>query len=373
MNITIRPLASRSETVEFIKLQWKFYTDHPQWVPPLIFDRKKLLDTRKNPFFQHADIQLFIAEKNGAPVGRIAALTNANHNAVHQDNTGFYGFFESINDQDVANALFEAAAAWLRGKGKDRMRGPMNPSINDEMGLLIDGFDRPPQILMTYNPRYYADLHEGFGLTKVKDLFAYLLTKDTVLTPKLERGQALVRQRYNLNVRDVDFKNIKSEVRILKDLYNRGWEKNWGAVAMTDAEFDFLAKDLTQVLGNFREFAFLVEKDGIPVGFSLTLPDINQILITNKRGWMIPGIFKLLTGSKKIDQLRMIVLGLLPEYRGKGIDAVLYYEVIQRGLKRGIMSAEASWILEDNVMINRAMQMMNAVPYKIYRMFEYPL
>jgi hypothetical protein len=373
MAVTIRALSTGAELKQFIKLQWKFYKNDPNWVPPLFYDRKKTLDTKKNPFFQHSEIQLFIAEKDGVPVGRIAALTNQNHNDAHSDAVGFFGFFESIDDQLVANALFTAAADWLRSRGKDTMRGPMNPSVNDEIGLLVEGFDNPPQILMTYNPPYYLGLLYEFGLRKVKDLHAYLLTRDSVLTPKLERGQELVRQRYNIRVRDVDFKNIKQEVRILKDLYNRGWEKNWGAIAMTDAEFDFLASDLTQVLGNFREFAFVVEKDGEPVGFSLTLPDINQILITNRRGWLLPAAFKLKTQSNKINRMRMIVLGLVPEYRKRGLDAILYYEVIQRGMKRGIATAEASWILEDNVMINRAMEMMNATPYKRYRIYDYPL
>jgi hypothetical protein len=372
MAITIRALAP-AELMRFIKLQWKFYENDPYWVPPLLFDRKKTLDTKKNPFWQHGELQLFIAEKDGVPAGRIAALTNENHNQVHEDKVGFYGYFESINDQDVANALFKAAAAWLRTKGKDTMRGPMNPSVNDEIGLLLEGFDSPPQILMTYNPKYYLDLHDGFGMRTVKDLNAYLLTKDMVLTPKLERGQQLVRERYKITVRDVDFKNIKDEIKILRSIYNKAWEKNWGAVFMTDAEFDYLAADLVQVLGKFKEFAMVLEKEGVPVGFSLTLPDINQVLISNRRGWLLPAAWKLMTQTARINQLRMIVLGLLPEFRGKGLDSILYYEIIQRGLKRGIIAAEASWILEDNLMMNAAMKLLNANLYKKYRIYDYPL
>ena len=206
-----------------------------------------MLVRSKNPFYKHAQMQLFVAEQGGEAVGRIAAIINENHNRVHEDKIGFFGFFESVNNQEVADALFDAAARWLRERGMDTMRGPVNPSINDEIGLLVKGFDSPAVILMNYNPRYYPLLLEGYGFRKAKDLYAYLLHNKDVITPKLERGQQLVRDRYNITIRDLDFKNLERDVVILKDLYNRSWEKNWGAVAMTDEEFDFLAKDLVRI------------------------------------------------------------------------------------------------------------------------------
>jgi GNAT superfamily N-acetyltransferase len=372
MAISIRALAA-GDTTGFIKLQWRFYEGDPCWVPPLIMDRRKLLDTAKNPFYRHAAMQLFIAERDGKPAGRIAALTNENHNAVHGDSVGFFGFFECANDQAVADALFDAAAAWLRARGKTVMRGPMNPSVNDEIGLLIDGFDSPPVALMTYNPRYYPALLDGHGFAKAKDLYAYLVKDEIVMTPKLQRGQELVRARYGLAVRNMDFSRLTEEVAVVRDLYNRSWEKNWGAVAMTDAEFDFLAADLKQVMRGFEEFAFYIERAGEPVGFALCIPDINQLLITNRRGRLLPGVWKLLTGAKKISLVRILVLGILPEHRGKGIDSVLYYEVIKRGADRGIRRGEASWILEDNTMINRGMELLNAERYKTYRLYDLAL
>lgn len=370
MAISIRVAESTSDVNRFIKLQWKFYGGDRNWVPPLLMDRRKLLSRKKNPFYQHAEMQLFIAESDGEAVGRIAAIVNHNHNQTHDDRVGFFGFFESIDQQDVADALLDAASSWLRSKRMDTMRGPFNPSVNDEIGLLVDGFERPPVLLMTYNPRYYPSLLEAWGLRKAKDLYAYLLSTETTLSPKLERVQSMVRERYGLRIRNIDFGNLDREVVTLKHIYNAAWEKNWGAVAMTDAEFDFLAADLKQVIGSFKEFAFIAERNGEPVGFSLALPDINQTLIHNTRGWLVPGIWHMLTRTKRIDTVRIIVLGVLPEFRGKGFDSVMYFETVTRAIHRGLRFGEASWVLEDNTMMNRAADLMNGVRYKTYRVYD---
>ena len=272
MAVQIRQLDPVRDRKQFIKLQWRFLGNDPNWAPPLLMDRMKLLDTKKNPFYQHAEIALFIAEKNGQAEGRIAAITNANHNAVHRDKVGFFGFFDCANDQEVADALFDAAATWLRARGKDTMRGPMNPSVNDEIGMLVKGFDSPPLVLMTYNPPYYGDLCDAYGFKKEKDLLAYAIYNETTVTPKLERVQQAVRDRYKITLRNVDFSNLKEEIVVLRDLYNRAWEDNWGAVAMTDAEFDFLAADLKQVLGSHKDFASFLLRDGVPIGFRLRPP-----------------------------------------------------------------------------------------------------
>jgi GNAT superfamily N-acetyltransferase len=370
MAVTVRPVSGRAGITRFIKLQWKFYGNDPNWVPPLLMDRKKLLDTKKNPFFRHAEIQLFVAERDGEAVGRIAAILNRNHNREHGDRVGFFGFFEAIEDQVVANALFDAVGGWLRARGMDTMRGPFNPSVNDEIGMLVDGFDRPPVILMTYNPRYYPSLLEGYGFRKAKDVYAYLLKKEDVITPKLERGQSLVRQRYNITIRDLDFNNLKVETEILKDLYNRSWERNWGAVAMTDEEFDFMAKDLAHAVGRFRDLVFVAERDGKPIGFTLCLPDLNQVLIRNRTGRLLPALWHMLTGMKRIDLVRIAVLGVLPEHRNKGVDAVMYYETVTRAARHDIFLGEASWVLEDNEPMNRGAKLMNAERYKTYRLYD---
>ena len=368
--IIVRPLSGNADQNRFIKLQWKFYDGDANWVPPLLMDRKKLLNRKKNPFYDHAEMQLFMAERDGEAVGRIAAIVNHRHNEMHDDKVGFFGFFECINNQDAADALFDAAAQWLRERGMDTMRGPLNPSINDEIGMLVDGFDRPPVILMTYNPRYYPLLCDGYGFRKSKDLYAYLLENKKVVTDKLERGQQLVRDRYNLTIRNVDFKKIERDIVVLKDLYNRSWEKNWGAVAMTDREFDFLAADLVQVIGKFKDLVFIVERDGEPVGFSLCLPDLNQVLIHNRNGGVLGAGYHMLTKTKRIDLVRILVLGVLPAHRGKGIDAVMYHEVVHRAAAHGILLGEASWVLEDNDMMNKGAKLMNADRYKTYRIYD---
>jgi GNAT superfamily N-acetyltransferase len=370
MSITVRPISSKSDVLRFIKLQWKFYEGDRNWVPPMIMDRKKLLNKEKNPFYTHADMQLFIAESAGEPIGRIAAIINHHHNREHKDKVGFFGFFECINNQDAANALFDTAAQWLRDRGMDSMRGPVNPSINDEIGMLIKGFDSPPVILMTYNPRYYPVLCDEYGFKKSKDLYAYLLENKKVVTEKLERGQQLVRDRYKLSIRNVDFKNLDRDVVILKDLYNRSWEKNWGAVAMTDAEFDFLAADLVQVIGKFKDLVFMIERDGEPVGFSLCLPDLNQVLMHNRNGGLLGAAWHMMTKTSKINLVRILVLGVLPGHRNKGVDAVMYHEVVHRAAAHGIFLGEASWVLEDNDPMNKGARLMNADLYKTYRIYD---
>ncbi len=285
--LTIRPVTSAADELRFIKAQWLFYEGNLHWVPPLIMDRKKLIDRRKNPFYKHARMELFLAEREGKVVGRIGAIVNDNHNREHNENIGFFGFFECVNEQPVADALFDAAAAWLKTQAVTAMRGPASPSVNDEYGLLVEGFDRPPMVLMPYNPPYYAGLIEGYGLQKVKDLYAYEVSSKTVFTDKLKRVAKIVRDREGLVVRTLDMKNFKNEVRTIRDLYSRGWERNWGEVPMTEDEFNYAAGDLKAIVD--PDIVIIAEVKGKPVGFGMTLPDINQVLIKNRKGWLIPG------------------------------------------------------------------------------------
>lgn len=372
MNLIIKPVETKADRMRFIRCQWDFYKNDPNWVPPIIADRVKLLDTEKNPFYKHSVMQLFLAIAEGKIVGRIAAIINENHNRTHKDKVGFFGFFECIDNQEVANALFDTAADWLKSRGMNVMRGPENPSQNDEVGLLMDAFDKPAVILMTYNPEYYIKLVENYGFKKAKDLWAYLLDMNTYLTEKIVRMQNIVRERYNLVIREVNFKNkeqFKRDVDSIKQIYNSAWQPNWGFVKMTDDEFDFLAADLKTIAE--PKFAFLVESKGKVVGFALGLPDINQCLIHNKNGSLVGAIWHLLTKKKKITLIRIIVLGVLPEFQKTGVDAVMYYEFTQRGKALGITHGEASWILEDNEMMNRALTVtMNGKVYKTYRLYE---
>jgi GNAT superfamily N-acetyltransferase len=372
MTVTISPVRSKSDLTDFIRMVWPIYRNDPHWVPPLIVDRRKLLDRKKNPFYRHSEMELFLARRNGEVVGRIAAIVNHNHNQVHQDRVGFFGFFESIDDREVANLLFAAAESWLAERGMTGVRGPMNPSINDEIGLLVEGFDDPPQILMTYNPPYYSRLIEGAGFGKEKDLYAYRLGAEKFLGPKLERVQQRARERNGVTIRGVNFsprEAFQRDVNSLKEIYNAAWEQNWGAVRMTDEEFDFLAADLKQVAE--KDLAIIAEIDGKPIGLAIALPDINQILIGNRSGGLLKGVYGLLFQKKRITRGRILVLGVVPERRGHGIDAVLYYEIGTRMVRdHGYTEGEASWVLEDNVMMNRAATMMNGEIYKRYRIYQ---
>jgi len=372
MSVQIRTVTSQSDTNAFIDAQWLFYKNDPNFVPPLKMDRRKLLNKKVNPFYKHAEMELFLAERNGTVVGRIGAIVNWNHNKTHNDSVGFFGFFECENNQETANALFEAAAQFLKKHKMTAMRGPLNPSMNDESGLLVEGFDSPPVVLMTYNPPYYADLIEKAGLAKVKDLLAYHLHNEHYLSDKLQRLTNIVRERNHVTVRSVSFKNKQQfleDVKTLKTIYNAAWEPNWGFVKMTDEEFDFLANDLKQIAD--PDFTLILEIKGKPVGFALGLPDINQCLIYNKKGGILGGIWHLLTKKKHITYTRIIVLGVLPEYQKTGVDAVLYWDLGDKARKKGRPYGEASWILEDNIMMNRALTttMLGKV-YKKYRLYE---
>ena len=367
-NISVLPVRSKSDEKRFIRFLWDIYANDPLWVPPLMMDREKLIDRKKNPFYAHSDMELFLAERNGKIVGRIGAIVNHNHNKEHNENIGFFGFYESINDQAVANALFDAAKKYLKSKGVTAVRGPANPSVNDEYGLLVEGFDRSPVVLMMYNPPYYATLFEKCGFKKVKDLYAYLLDQDTVYSERFVRFNELVKQREGLTFRSVDMKHFKEEVDRIKVMYNKAWSKNWGAVPMTDAEFDALAADLKPVV--VPDLIIMAEAKGKPIGFALSLPDINVPLKYNKSGGLLTGLYHLYTKKKLIDLVRIIVLGVIPEQQRTGAAGVLFYETAVRAKKLGYKYGEASWVLEDNIMMNRAAEMMSGQRYKTYRIYE---
>ncbi len=367
-HFTIRSVQTKADTKKFIDFIYTLYNEDPNWVAPLRMDREKLIDKKKNPFYTHSSMELFLAERNGEVIGRIGAIVNDNHNREHNDKVGFFGFFECVNEQDVANALFDEAKNYLLSKGMNAMRGPANPSVNDEYGLLIEGFDSPPVVLMTYNPKYYVTLIENYGLKKEKDLYAYILDQNTVYTDKFNRANEIVKQRNSLTFRPINMKDFKNEVRRIKEVYNAAWQYNWGAVAMTDAEFDALAEDLKMVVE--PELVLIAESKGKMVGFGLSLPDINVRLKANKNGGLIGGLLHLLVFKKKIDLVRVIVLGVIPEFQRSGAAGVLFYETAVRAKKLGYRYGEASWILEDNVMMNRAAEMMQGKRYKTYRIYQ---
>jgi len=336
-------------------------------------DVETLLSRTKNPFFEHAEAEYFIAERDGDVVGRIAAISNRLHNETHEDRVGFFGFFESIDDQDVANALLEAAAGWCRALGHDVLRGPTSFSVNDECGLLVDGFDTPPALMMPHNPPYYIGLLERGGLVKAKDLWVYQGGSEQGYVPvpeRLARATEMIRQRQGITLRSLNMKNFEGEVERIKELYNSAWEKNWGFVPMTEHEIDHLAEQFKPVV--IPEMVPMAEKDGKLIGFGIALPDLNVIFRTNRSGRLFPMILRLLWAlkMKRIRRARILLLGVVPAYQGKGVDAMLYHWIWTKSAERGIYWGEAGWILEDNPAMNAGLEKMTFRVYKTYRLYD---
>lgn len=354
---------------QFIRFPWKVYQGNSNWVPPLLSEMKFVLG-RKNPFFHHAEAAYFLARKDKEVVGRIAAIVDRNHINLHNEQAGFFGFFECLPDVAIARALLDAAAAWLKGRELVLMRGPMNPSTNDECGFLLEGFDSPPMIMMTYTPPYYLDYMEQCGLTKSRDLFAYISTiKDVAVGARLERLASIVPARIpGLTVRPANMKKFARELAVVKDIYNSAWSRNWGFVPMTDAEIESMAKRLKPLI--VPELLLLAEVKGVPVGFYMAIPDYNQVLkkINGRLGPV--EIMKFLWYSKKITDIRVMTVGVKEEYRKKGIEALLYLSSFKAALRRGYERAEMSWVLEDNTLMQKGCEFMGGKLYKKYRIYE---
>ncbi|HEX5724887.1 MAG TPA: hypothetical protein VFX98_05445 [Longimicrobiaceae bacterium] len=369
--LRVREIAPGESLRPFIDLVWKVNARDPNWVPPLRISLKTLLDRNKHPFHRHADVAYFLAERGGEPVGRISAHVNHLYNEYHGEKTGFFGFFECVDDAEVAGALVETAAEWLRARGQERMRGPMNFSTNEEMGVLVDGFDTPPNIMMTHNPPYYDRLLTATGLAKRMDALAYWIGNPH--PPKrLEEGVERLARRHGATIRPADLKRFRDEVSIVRDIYNAAWQRNWGFVPMTDAEFEFMAKELRPVVD--PDLCLIAEVAGRPVGFAITIPDLNQALKHLPDGRLFPfGLFRLLWERRKITNLRVVTLGLIPGYQYQGLGAAFYLRTFQAGALKGYKTAEASWILEDNWEMRRALEKMGAYVYKTYRIYDKPL
>jgi hypothetical protein len=359
------------QLAQFIDFPHDLYKDDPLYVPELHIAQRDLLTPGKHPFHKHSTLQLFLAWRDNRIVGRIAAILNNNHNEFNKTNDGFFGFFDSINDAGVAAALFQAAESWLKEKGTQTMIGPVNFSTNETCGLLVNGFDSPPVAMMPYNKPYYEDLIAQQGLQKKVDLYAYKIT-DEAVNDKALKLMNLLKQRLTqrgITIRNINMKDFKQEAERIRAVYNAAWDKNMGFVPMTREEFDYTAKDLKMIAD--PDFIQLAELNGKLIGISICIPDINQILIKIKRGRLFPtGLIKLLTGRKKINVLRVMVLGVLEEYRKLGIEACFYGSIMEKGFEKGMKWAEASWVLEGNEMMNRAVEHINGKVYKTYRIYE---
>jgi GNAT superfamily N-acetyltransferase len=350
-------------------MPFRLYRGDDKWVPPLISSEHKMLDPRRNPFYQHSEAAHFMVEKDGRLAGRISAIENRLHNEVQKEKTGFWGYFECENDPEVSDALFAAAADWLRKRGLTRMLGPANPSINDPCGLLVDGFEWSPFVLMTYNPRYYVNLVTRAGFTKAMDLLAYILPHQELDRLRVDRIADIIGRRTRAVIRTVDLTRMESELRIITDIYNDAWQSNWGFCPMTEAEVRFAADDLKSIL--LPEFAYIAEIDGRPVGFAFALPDINRTLKKCKGSLLPFGWYHFLRSRlRKIPVLRIVALGVRKDLHASGLGTLLYQRFFTEGLARGYTAAECSWILESNTLMNSPLLQMGAKVYKRYRMYE---
>ena len=363
----IRPVTNKTDLKKFIRLPWKIYKDHPHWVPPLIRDVKFKLNREKHPFFEHARMELFVAENGNEIVGRIAAVVNERYNEFHHEKLGFFGMFECVDDLETARLLYTAAEDWCRKEGMDRILGPVNLSMNDECGFLLEGFDLDPAIMMPYTPEYYLKLSEECGYIKAKDLYGYLKGEVGVVE-RIAKLVERVKSKEDVVVRPMDMKNFSKEVEIIKDIYNAAWEVNWGFVPMTPAEMDLMAKELKPIAE--PELVLFAEVKGEPVGVAITLPDLNFVLkkLNGKLGPV--QLLKFFYYKRKIKGLRSVIFGLKKEYRRTGINVVLYYETEARGARIGYEWCEMSWNLEDNEMINRFDEAVGGKLYKKYRLYE---
>ena len=366
--IAVDEVTSKRDLADFIDFPYRLYRDDANWVPPLKRDLRFTFGGR-NPFWRHAERALFIARRDGVVVGRVAAIKDYGYVKFAGEPCGYFGFFEAENDGDVAAALWDAAAAWLRSQDLAIMRGPMNPSTNEECAFLVEGFDRPPYIMMTHNPPYYATLAEGYGFRKVRDLFAFVLEISLARLERLERvaARALARNP-GFAVRYVNVADFAAEVQLVREIYNRAWEDNWGFVPATRDEFESTARRLRSLV--VPELVPLVFMDGDPAGFIFTVPNYNEVLIKMGGSLGPLSLFKFLTGKGRIKSCRVMLFGICPEYRRRGVDAVLMASNQRAALELGYKEAEFSWVLEDNELTKRAAAMLGARPYKRYRIYE---
>lgn len=375
-SVEVRPVGSSSELRAFVELPFRLYRGDASWVPPLKSDVRWILDEAKNPFWKHAKRRLFLARRDGRVVGRVAAIVDAAHNEVHQDRTGFFGFFECENDPDATRALLDAAERAVKEllPGCDKLRGPVNPSMNEEVGALLPNESEPgpPVLMMTYNPAHYLDLFASAGFEKEKDLVAILAPVGEHSFGRLSRiAEGVKRREPTLTVRTIRMDRFAEELATVKEIYNRAWEKNWGFVPMTSEEIDAMAKKLKPLI--YPPYIWFAELEGQPAAFLLGIPDYNQVL-RKMGGSLFPfGWLTFLREQKKIDACRLMAFGVVPEFRKRGLDAVLYYLSMQEGVKKGIKTVEFSWMLEDNFEILKPLEVFGGKIYRRYRVLSRPV
>ncbi len=377
MDVTIERVRSRADLDAFIQLQLDLYRDDPRFVAPIVAERRDFLDPAKNPFLQHAELELFVAKKAGRPVGRVAAINDPLYNQFHNTEVGFFGMFESIDDSGVASALLDAAAEWVAQKGMKQVLGPVNLSFNHDCGVLVEGFEHPPAMMMPYNPPFYDRLIREANFAKSKDLYAYELSTSVAPPDKVVRVADKLLSQDGVRVRPLEMKELPEEIRRIKSVYNAMLERSWGFVPMTEDELDAVVARLRPLVQIRPELCLIAEVGQEPVAFSITLPDSN-VALKAARGRLttfgLPiGLAKLLWAARGIDRLRMLLLGVKPGFRRRGIDALLCLETLRAARELGYSGGELGWTSEDNDLINRMIVEFGARRYKTYRIYEKPL
>lgn len=357
------------EKKKFLEFPYSHYKYDAHFVPPLRMDQKKLIDTKSNPYYKNAEAVFFIAEHEGKIAGRISATVDRRYNKEHNTKTGHFGFFECIDNQPTAELLFRVAEDWLRDKGMENVLGPASPGMMDTIGTLKEGFDKDPYILMPYNKSYYPTLIEKCGYHEGMELLAFMISQDDVSAERMERAKNLVHRRNpGLSFRSINLKKIKEEVEIVRNIYNKAWKNNWGFLPLTKEELQSTAKDFKLILD--PHVAHIAEINGQPVGFSISLPNLN-VLFKTMNGNLFPfGIFKLLMKRRKIGELRTVLMGVLPEYQGRGIEALLNQRTIEMGKVYGYDRSEMSWVLGSNKDMIRVAERLGATIDKRYTMYE---
>ncbi|MBL4803204.1 MAG: hypothetical protein JKY45_15065 [Emcibacter sp.] len=373
--ITIKEVANKQELKQFVKLPWHLYKQDPNWVPPLIVERMEVLDEKKNPYFEHAEAKLWLAYKDGEIVGRISAQIDELVEKHHNEKIGHFGFFECINDQQVANKLMDTACQWLKSQGRTSLIGPFSLSINEEAGMLIDGFDTPPSLMMNHALPYYKDLMEGYGMEKIKDLWAYYLRIDKpVLPPTIQKLITRSMRDGKIKLRRINMKNYEEDLKTILDIFNDAWSNNWMALPFTEAELNKTVKDMKLLIR--EDFTFIAEYDGVPMAMMVTLPNLNEI-IADLDGKILPlGIFKMLWRLKvrpNYKTVRVPLMGVRQEFQNTAAGGAMAFALIEecriQAEKAGCTHAELSWVLEENTRLSKMLETVGCWRYKNYRMF----
>ena len=373
MPLAIEPVRGRRALTEFIRLPFGLHAEETPWVPPLVSERRRFLDRSKNPFFRHADAEYFLARRDGRPVGRVSAQVDGRWDEFQGGNDGWFGFFETEDDREAATALLDAAAGWLRERGRERMLGPADFTTNDECGLLVEGYEHAPLVLQPWHPPHYRDHVEAWGMTKTMDLLMWKLwlgelKRGDQFHDFIEDAARKAESEHGVRVRSMRKRDLEAEIARFMDVYNEAWGPNWGFVPITEEEVAFQARNLKPIL--MEEWAMIAEREGEVVGAALTLPDINQVLAKMKGRLLPVGWWHFLTGRGRIDAVRVFALGVRPQYQHLGVAAALYVRHRETADRMPQKGGETGWILETNEPMNRAMEGMGGEVVKRYRIYQ---